>query len=239
MSEAMFTIDARGAQIGEAIANGLTYDQIAGLFWLRPSTVKTHALRLYQALEITSNSSDGAIRSSKRAAAMLIAGGLLKPSDEKLPYRPYRCTMEADADALIAIKKARHTPCYNEEFIMPARGTAMPEDLTLDTLALTYLSCATWGMSTSRISQQYARGFYNSDKTAFNHVKYELGRACKLLDAVDVPQAIAHASFWGALEIDERVLDPALTEPPEYIVFEEDVVIPAEKFVRRLPPART
>jgi hypothetical protein len=224
-------IGRREAQMGEAIANGLNYEQIGDIFYLKENTVKTHVQRLYSALGIT-----GIGGARKRATAMLITGGLFRSSDEKVAHKPYVCTMKDLYNSWIKIKDSgRGLPRSRANFIQPSRGTATTQDAELSTDMLTYLSYSTWGLTVEEMTKIHPS--CDDLDAAYEDTKRVLRRACIELDAFDVPQAITHAHFWGGLEIDPRVLDASLNEPPDPISFERPVVIPAVRFAHRLRPA--
>ncbi len=225
-------IDWRGARLIEAVANGHSHETAGKIFYLTPNTAKSQISKTYKALGIA-----GIGGARKRATAMLIAGGLLRSRDEKIPGVPYDCSMSDTGDSLIKITAAANLPRYNMNYIQLSRGTLTEDDIVLTPERLTYLSCATWGMSVRKISELYP---YSDDpEKAYSRTKKELERTYTLLDALDAPQAIAHASFWGALAIDPRVLNPHLKEPPEPIVNEQGAAIPFVRFAHRLIPLET
>ncbi len=226
------SISRRGAQVGEALANGHSYDSAGKIFYLTRVTVKKQAEWLYMDLGIS-----GMPSPRRRAVAMMIAGGLFKPTDEKIPFEPYVPTMAADESALIQIRESSHSSHYNVDYIQPCRSTAGQEGITLSPVRLAYLSYAMWGVSVKRISELHP--WCKDPDGAYRHAKQNLLKTYSLLDAVNGSQAIAHAHLWGALPIDPRVLDPTILEPPQPFAFENSVTIPFERYAHRFPSAQT
>ncbi|HEX8762674.1 MAG TPA: hypothetical protein VF733_02830 [Candidatus Saccharimonadales bacterium] len=232
-----YEITERGAQVMEASVNGLSAAKMQRLLLLDSRTTRGHMRQTQKRLETAGRFANPL----HRAAAMLIAGGLLKPRDIKMPGDPFIFTMRPDQDSLItySLRPWLHAP--NRRFILPGRApTPIPEsnrnghryrrpngELKISARNRTSLSCLALGMG-------------NQETLSFNpHIKESTktsGRSQTLyraLGAPNAPRVIALAAFMGVIEIDPEILDPAADIKPT--IYEESFTIPAAQMALLKP----
>lgn len=222
-------ISERSAQVLEALANGLTYDDIRVLTSLCRVTVCKDVSGLYAELGIPSLPG-----SRNRAVAMAATANLLRLGDIKAPGSAYRSTIKTDEYSQIDVQciDGKHPRTQNPDFTLP--GMALPtEDDVIDAVVRTRMTYAAWGMTYKEIDKAYRppalRGDYRT------RTKSCLHRAFSRFGADNAPRAIALGQLLGVIEIDPSILDPRIYVPSQPVVYENDFVLPARWFAQLWP----
>lgn len=222
-----YEITERGAQVMEASVNGLSAAKMQRLMLLEQRTILDHFRQVKSDLDLVNNF----VNPLNRATSMLIAGGLLKPRDIKMPGNPFIFTMEPDRESFIdySVRPFLHEP--NADFILTGRaptpipkfkckGNRLPNgDLRITAENRTFLSCLALGMSHE---EMLAFNPYSEANTKTNP---KLGVIYRNLGASNAPRAIALATFMGAIDIDPSILNPDADVMPT--IYEEEFIIPA------------
>lgn len=212
-----YTLTGRSLQLIEASANGLARKQIADLLFVTENTVKTHTRRLYSQLGIIDCS-----RRAARATAMGIASGLLEISDVKAPGELFTFTMKREAPPFMR---------YQETVDVNNTGTMrLPINNNDQILGITEFSAR------QRTSLAWLASGKNNveicdDPTTpwpgLGSHRNDLRSIYTKLGVANAPQALAHAAFFGVIDIDLDVLLQGNTFRPP--IYEEPITVSIDR----------